>query len=217
MILMYFQVFKKQKTSVTLCTQWGVFHFSTFWGKSKVLKNSGAVNTTPITLDGDALEEMTSFTYLGTIVDKQWVTDADENMRIGRARAAFLQMKNIWASPNLTINIKIRIFNNTVKPVQLYGAETRRTEDVTLKKIKTFINTCLRRILRVWWPETITKRELWKPTKQKTLLMRSSKDAGEELETSPESQWPVPHVKPQHETCRRRESKTAQETPGATI
>ena len=43
-------------------------------------------------------------------------TDADVKVRIGRARAAFLQIKNIWASPNLTINIKIRIFNTTVKP-----------------------------------------------------------------------------------------------------
>ena len=32
------------------------------------------------------------------------------NVRIGRARAAFLQMKNIFTSSKPTINIKIRIF-----------------------------------------------------------------------------------------------------------
>ena len=69
-------------------------------------------------------------------------------------------MKNIWASPNLTINIKIRIFNTTVKPVLLYLAETRRTTAATRKKIQTFINTCLRRIFRKRWPETISNREL---------------------------------------------------------
>ena len=32
-------------------------------GKSKVLKNNAAVSTTPITLEGDELKEVTSFTY----------------------------------------------------------------------------------------------------------------------------------------------------------
>ena len=82
-------------------------------------------------------------------------------MTISRAKVAFLQMKNIWASPNLTINIKIRIFNTTVKPVLLHGAETWRTTVATLKKIQTLINTCLRKIHRTWWPETISNSELW--------------------------------------------------------
>ena len=131
---------------------------------SKVLKNKATVSTTPITLDGDALEDVTSFTYLGSITDKQVRTDANVKVRIGRARAAFLQMKNVWALPNLTINIKIRIFNTTVTPVLLYGTETWRTTAVTLKKVQTFINTCPRRILRIQWPETTSNRELWKRT-----------------------------------------------------
>ena len=48
--------------------------------------------------------------------------DADVKVKTGRARAAFLQLKNIWASSNLTIDIKIKIFSHTVKTVLLYGA-----------------------------------------------------------------------------------------------
>ena len=40
-------------------------------GKSKVLKNKEAVSTMPITLVGEGLEDVTCFTYLGSIVDKQ--------------------------------------------------------------------------------------------------------------------------------------------------
>ena len=43
-------------------------------GKSnalKVLQNNAAVSTTPTILEGDGLEDVTSFTNLGTIVDKQ--------------------------------------------------------------------------------------------------------------------------------------------------
>ena len=37
-------------------------------GKSKALKNNASVSTTPITQAGDALENVTSFAYLGSIV-----------------------------------------------------------------------------------------------------------------------------------------------------
>ena len=50
-------------------------------------------------------------------------TDTDVIVRTGGAEA-FLQMKNMWASPNLIINIKIMIFNTTVETVLLCGAET---------------------------------------------------------------------------------------------
>ena len=132
-----------------------------------ILQSSrAAVNTTTITLEGDGLEDVTSFTCLGSSVDKQGVIDADVKVRIGRARAVFLQIKNIGASPNLTVNIKIRIFNTTVKPALLYGAATWRNTAATVKKIQTFINTCTRLILRIRWPETISNRELWKRTKR---------------------------------------------------
>ncbi|KAL3881446.1 hypothetical protein ACJMK2_027888 [Sinanodonta woodiana] len=62
--------------------------------KSKVFKTNASSNT-PITVEGDALEEVDSFTYLGSILDKQGGTDADVKTRIGKARAAFHQLKNI--------------------------------------------------------------------------------------------------------------------------
>ena len=67
--------------------------------RARSVKNNAAVSTTPITLEGDRLEDVSSFTYLGSLVDKQGGTGAEVKVRIGRARAAFLQMKNIWASP----------------------------------------------------------------------------------------------------------------------
>ncbi|VDO96765.1 unnamed protein product [Schistosoma margrebowiei] len=62
-------------------------------GKTKVLKYN-IKNTNPITLDGEILEEMKTFTYLRSIIDEQGGSDA----RIGKAMAAFLQLKNIWNS-----------------------------------------------------------------------------------------------------------------------
>jgi len=95
-------------------------------GKSKVLKVH-TVTDTPIMLEGEALDEVESFTYLGSIVDNTWETEADVRARIGKVRAAFQQLKNVWRSSLLGTSTKIRIFNTIMKPVLLYGAETRRT------------------------------------------------------------------------------------------
>ena len=110
------------------------------------------------------LEEVNSFTYLGSIVDIQ---GADVKARTGKARAVFLQLKNVWSSKDLTLQTKIRIFNSNVKPVLLYGSETWRTTVATTKKVQTFINSCLRRILRICWPITINNEDLWQRTNQR--------------------------------------------------
>ena len=184
-------------------------------GQNKVLKNNTATSTIPTALDGDTLEEVTSFTYLGGIViDRQGRTGADVKVRISRTRAAFLQMKNMWTSPNLTTNIKIRILDTTVKPVQLYGAETWRTTAATLNKIHTFVNTWLRQILRIWWPETISNRELWTWSIQQPA---EGEIPGDGMNTPSKTQWPVPHIKPWPGTHRERESKATRETPGSRI
>ena len=52
------------------------------------------VSTRPIMLEGRALEEIETFTYLGIIVDKQRGTDADVRIRISKARTAFMLIKN---------------------------------------------------------------------------------------------------------------------------
>ncbi|CAH8536943.1 unnamed protein product, partial [Schistosoma margrebowiei] len=74
-------------------------------GKTKVLKFK-AENNNPITLDGETLENVESFTYLGSIIDEQGGSDADVKARIGKVRTAFLQLENIWNSRQLSTNIK---------------------------------------------------------------------------------------------------------------
>ncbi|VDP29633.1 unnamed protein product [Schistosoma margrebowiei] len=62
-------------------------------GKTKVLKYNTA-NVNPITFDGETLEEVESFTYLGSRIDEQGESDANVKASTGKPRTAFLQLKN---------------------------------------------------------------------------------------------------------------------------
>ncbi|VDP65390.1 unnamed protein product [Schistosoma curassoni] len=128
--------------------------------KTKILKHN-TENSNPIALDGETLEDVESFTYLRSIISEQGDSDADVKARISKARAAFLQLKKIRKLKQLPTNIKVRIFNTNVKAVLLYGAETWRTTAIIVKRLQVFINGCLRKILNIHWPDTISNSLLW--------------------------------------------------------
>ncbi|VDP23783.1 unnamed protein product [Schistosoma margrebowiei] len=117
-------------------------------GETKILKYN-TKNNNPITLDGETLEDVESFTYLRSIIDLRGGSDADIKVRNAKSRAAFLQLKNIWNSKQLSTNIKLTIFSTNIKTVLLYGAETWRTTTTIIKKIQVFINSCLHKILNI--------------------------------------------------------------------
>ncbi|XP_056017404.1 uncharacterized protein LOC130053827 [Ostrea edulis] len=91
------------------------------------------INTTvqlPVTVGGDPIIGVESFIYLGSVMDRQDGTDRAIKSRIGKARAAFTILKNIWASKNIHITTKLRILNSNVKSVLMYGAETWRSTKI---------------------------------------------------------------------------------------
>ena len=61
---------------------------------------------------------------------------------------------------------KIRLFNTNVKSVLLYGAETWRMNNTTLKRIQTFVNQCLWKILGIQWMDKVSNKDLWERTSQ---------------------------------------------------
>ena len=83
-----------------------------------------------------------------------------------KARHAFNTLRPIWRSTALSLRNKICIFNTNVKLVLLYGSETWRVTKTNTYKLKKFTNRCLRNILNIRWPETISNKYLWEKTSQ---------------------------------------------------
>jgi hypothetical protein len=82
-LLSYNQQQMQEKTS-TVVENSKLIDLNVHRGKGKALKVNTA-STTSIKLDVEALEEVESFTYLGSIVDKQGETDDDIKIKIGKA------------------------------------------------------------------------------------------------------------------------------------
>jgi len=90
-------------------------------------------------VEGSGFEEVEAFTYLGSVINKQSGTDADDRARIGEA-----------------IDVKL---------VLLYRAGTWRVTKTTINKVQTFIIK-LRKMLQIRLSDTIINNNLWKKTNQ---------------------------------------------------
>ena len=75
----------------------------------------------------------------------------------------------MWPSKSLRKGTKIRIFNACVKSVLLCGCETWLVTKDIQRKLQTFVNRCLRYILRIRWQKIISNKDLWKVTRQEDI------------------------------------------------
>ena len=73
-------------------------------------------------------------------------------------------LEAVEKAKNINITTKIRIYKSNVVSVLLYGSESWKTTNNIKHKLEVFQNRCLRRILGIYWPETISNKDLRKRT-----------------------------------------------------
>uniref|UniRef100_A0A1B0CEZ9 DUF6451 domain-containing protein n=1 Tax=Lutzomyia longipalpis TaxID=7200 RepID=A0A1B0CEZ9_LUTLO len=120
-----------------------------------------ARNLALFTVAGQVVENVEIFQYLGSQITSDGGAKTDVQTRIRKARGAFACLRGVWRSPHLSLRTKLRIFNSNVKSVLLYACETWCPSSDTIRRLQTFVNRCLRNIIRAWWPHNwISNRDL---------------------------------------------------------
>ena len=117
-------------------------------------------NANPIVLDGDDVEDVETFKYLGAYVDKTGGANYDIRCRIGQASSAFKRFTKVWNSSSYWRRTKIRLFNSNVVSVLLYGCETWKMNKGDAQRLDVFYHRCLRRILKIRWPMRMSNQEV---------------------------------------------------------
>lgn len=128
------------------------------------------VNTpAPVKANGTDLQQTNQFTYLGSIIKLEGGTKEDIHCRLGKARSVFREMNNVWRSTQYSTNTKLKLYRSCVVSTLLYGSECWRMIETDLSKLRSFHTTCLRRILRIFWPEKISNKDLLRRCKQEDM------------------------------------------------
>ncbi|KER28461.1 hypothetical protein T265_04689 [Opisthorchis viverrini] len=110
-------------------------------------------------LADESIELVDKLVYLGSCIAPGGLTKDESSTRIGKARAAFANLRHLWRRRDISFSVKGRVYNAAVRSILLYGSETwpLRAEDV--KRLSVFDHRCLRSIARIWWEHRIRTAE----------------------------------------------------------
>ena len=128
--------------------------------KSKVMVNSSSPADANITMDGQQLETVDHFKYLGAILTSDGSCTAEIRARIASALAAMARLSRIWKS-DMSFQIKHKLYKSLVVSSLLYGCEAWTLHAETERRIQAFEFKCLRRLLRISYREHKTNNYVW--------------------------------------------------------
>jgi hypothetical protein len=120
----------------------------------------------PIMLANKAIRRVHDFTYLGSNVSEDGGKRKYVETRIQKARGAFTRLKKIWLTHYVNKGTKIKLFNVYVKSVLICRCQTWLVTCEIQRKLQSFVNRCLRYIMKIWWPRVISNEKLWQTTGQ---------------------------------------------------
>ena len=124
-----------------------------------------------ILVDGNPIEYVEEFCYLGSIIQHNSSCDAD----IGKANSVFARLNRIWKDRKLSLQIKMRLYESLILPTLLYSAETWNMTVVNRKKLEAAHHKWLRKILRISCVDRVTNEEVrWRTGQEslKTIIRR---------------------------------------------
>ena len=89
--------------------------------KTKVMHLNLTEPHPQIMIDGEELEAVDDFTYLGSNISAENSVQKDISARINKARNSYCSLRNIRKSNIYSLKTKLRLFNSNVISVLLYG------------------------------------------------------------------------------------------------
>jgi len=112
-------------------------------------------------LHGEAVERLSEFTYLGSIISETGRTDEDITARIRKAQSTFSMLKPVWKEKFIRLQTKLRIFNTNVTSALLYGSERwRSTNSSTDQEIANLYQQMFKEDPEHTLPDVISNVEL---------------------------------------------------------
>ena len=116
--------------------------------KSKIMVNSRLAPITTILMNGECLEEVTSFKNLGSIISSEGHSTEEIHTRINLATSAIARLKKIW-SKNIKAATKMRFYKSLVVSVLTYECRSWTLKADSERRIAAFEMTFFRRILKI--------------------------------------------------------------------
>ena len=115
--------------------------------------------TVSIMIDGQKVEQVKTFKYLGSVIAEDGRCMDDIKQRIGCAKDAFNKRKELL-SKSMNKVLKKRLVKVLVWPVVLYGCETWVMKKEAIDRLEAFEMWVWRRLEKVSWEDKMSNEEV---------------------------------------------------------
>lgn len=151
--------------------------------KTMVFTRKANQHNTSININGQNLESVQSYIYLGREMNKTLDHSREIRRRIEIARSGFTKMRSLLCHPKLAITIRLRTLKCYIWSLLLYGCETWTLKQDDIKKIEAFEIWLYRRMLKISWTsrttnETVLNRMNTRPHLASTIKIRKTSYLG---------------------------------------
>ena len=112
--------------------------------------NSPKIN---IAIDGEQIEQVASYMYLGSLITEDGRSEKEIKRRIMIARSTFTNMRTLVSCRGINLKTRLRAIECYIWPTLFYGAETWTTTKSLLSRLDAFEMWVYRRVLKISWTE----------------------------------------------------------------
>jgi len=134
------------------------------WSKTKVQNIGAGQPAADLVINGQTVEGVQSFVYLGSSISSADGSRSEQLRRIGIAAGNMNNLECIWRRPTLLLATKLRLYMTLIVPILLYASETWTSTKADLSHLQAFHMRCQRRILGTRWFHKVTNADIARQT-----------------------------------------------------
>lgn len=113
--------------------------------KSMIITNGNSIHN--IEINGQRIEQVQSFKYLGTIIEESGRLDKEMDERMGKAGRIYNTMRSTFLGKReIPKDVKTEVVKKVVRPTILYGSETWTLYEKNISRINAMEMRFLRKI-----------------------------------------------------------------------
>ncbi|KAL1446126.1 hypothetical protein WDU94_014018 [Cyamophila willieti] len=144
-------------------------------GKTKVMKIGKTEERIHLTLDGQELEQVEKFRYLGGMILSNGSCTEEIRSRISMGKAAFEKVKDLLIARRIPLKLRKRFAKCYIWSVVLYGAETWTLKKKEEKYLESFEMWLWRRIESIKWSDKVRNEEVLRRVDEERVILKTIK------------------------------------------
>ena len=140
--------------------------------KTKVMRVSKDKRAPPlnITIEGEVVEQVKQFRYLGALISEDGTCEAEIRVRIAMAKDAFNKKRELLTK-RMNTSLKKKVIKTVVWSTALYGSETWTLKKTDRGRLEAFEMWCWRQMEKISWRTHTTNEDVLKLVGEKRKLL----------------------------------------------